>query len=113
MRANAVGHGIFARSDPEGNAGLKRSSRGVINVVVLKDDGLTPTVPAEVAVAVTDPLGRTRELDMPPVTENDKTSYMGNFDVENNQTLRFEIQVSPTGAPAMRTIRFDRRFFVE
>jgi len=92
--------------------GLEPSGRGVLNVVVLRDDtGVPPqTVEAEVSAIVTDLLGHSHPIDMIEVEGNGRTSYFGSFDVDGREQLRFDLSVRPPGEEA-HTIEFQRRFF--
>lgn len=94
---------------------LRPSGRGVLNVVILKDapDQQPPTtVAAGVSATVTDMVGRVRPLDLREISENGRTSYLGTFDVEDGQLLRFDLQVT---VPGVKTTTFDfqRRFSIE
>lgn len=96
--------------------GLRPSGRGVLSVVVIKDqeDPSTPSpVKAEVSAQATDRVGQTRDIEMRPVTSQGLTSYLGTFDVEDRDQLKFRIRVRPEAWDEVRTVEFQRRFFLD
>lgn len=96
--------------------GLRPSGRGVLSVVVIKDqeEPSTPTpVKAEVSAQATDRVGQTRDIEMRPVTSHGLTSYLGTFDVEDRDQLKFRIRVRPDAWDEARTVEFQRRFILD
>lgn len=96
--------------------GLRPSGRGVLSVVVIKDqeDPSTPSpVKAEVSAQATDRVGQTRDIEMRPVTSRGLTSYLGTFDVEDRDQLKFTIRVRPDAWAEARTVEFQRRFILD
>ena len=95
--------------------GLEPSGRGVLNVVVLKKPGaggIPATTSADISANVSGVLRRSEPIRLRRIEEHGRTSYLGTFDVEGRERLRFELQVK---LPGKRTehIEFQGRFFPE
>lgn len=93
--------------------GVSRSDeRRVLNVSVRpQSDPLAPPIPAKVSVIKENLLGQREAVAMREVVENDAVTYLGAFDAEPRQTLRFEIRVQPEGTLAVHTQTFEERFY--
>jgi hypothetical protein len=114
VRWNTTVSGFLPRETIETHT-LRPEGRGVLNVVILKDSAeqqLPVTVTAEVSATVTDMVGRVRPVDLREISENNRTSYLGTFDVEDGQLLRFDLQVTVPGVET-RTFDFQRRFSID
>jgi len=96
---------------------IQRSkARGMLNVSVIKDKaGSTGTpVKAKVSAMASNPLtGHARLIDMREVSEGNAVYYIGDFGVGNRETLNFELQVTPNGAPAPLTAKLSQQFFTD
>lgn len=96
--------------------GLEPRGRGVLSVVVLKDQGDQSTpkpVEAEMSAHATNRLGQRRDIVMRPVTEDGLTSYIGTFAVNDQEQLTFEVRVRPQGWEEPRRVEFQRRFILD
>lgn len=94
---------------------LKPSGRGILNVVVLdrmEGDEPPPTVRADVSVTATNLAEQLRTINMYPVTDDGRTSYIGTFDVHHGDVLDFNIRVRPPDREEPFTVNFERRFFL-
>lgn len=94
---------------------LAPQGRGVLNVVVLQDDDpqkLPETVQADVTVQVRDLLGQVRQIEMREVEENGRFSYLGTFDVDGRDQLRFELTVRREAETPLN-LTFERRFVID
>lgn len=96
--------------------GLRARGRAVLHLVVFnraeQGDGIV-TVPAEIEAEVSNLLGQRRPIEMREITENGMTSYLGAFDAEHDDLLKFDIVVRPAGGTASKRIEFERRFLYE
>lgn len=94
---------------------LQPKGRGVLNVVVLKEEDpqkLPRTVQAEVSARVRDLLGQIRRIEMREVEEHGRFSYLGTFDVDDGDQLRFELTVSRAARTPLE-VTFERRFALD
>jgi len=81
--------------------GIQRSkNRGMLNVSVLKDKAgsIGEPVKAKVEATATNLSGQSREIDMREVMDGGAVYYIGDFRVSNQETLNFDLTVSPSGA---------------
>jgi hypothetical protein len=114
VRWNTTVTGFLPRQTVETH-GLRRSGRGVLNVVVLREAGSGPlpeTVAADVSARVRNLRGQVQRLDMHPIEANDRISYLGTFEVDDRDQLRFELQVHPPGGATVPIV-FERRFLID
>lgn len=114
VRWNTTVTGFLPRQAVETH-GLRPSGRGVLNVVVLREAaaGAPPeTVAADVSARVRNLRGQIQRLDMRPIEANDRISYLGTFEVDDRDQLRFELQVHPPGGATL-PIAFERRFLID
>ncbi len=95
--------------------GITRSKgRGVLNVSVLKKTA-TGTVPVKAAVSATaaNLSAQLRTINLREITEKDSVYYLGEFAVNNEETLKFTLQVTPEGGKEPYTATFEQQFFTE
>jgi len=86
----------------------------VVNITVQKkDDGSYTATPAKVTGTATNLYGKQRNLDMKQVTEQGAIYYLGELPFSNEETLNFNIQVTPKGEKMVHNIRFKQQFFVD
>ncbi|MDZ7750102.1 MAG: DUF4426 domain-containing protein [Gammaproteobacteria bacterium] len=94
---------------------LGSSGRGVLNVVILEptEEGKAgDTVKGDVSVTAYNLASQLRTIDMHPVRINDRTSYIGTFDIHHGDELDFTIHVRPPGMEQPFTVEFERRFLL-
>jgi hypothetical protein len=94
---------------------LRPSGRGVLNVVVLKDsepDQLPETVAADVSAQLRNLRGQIQRLDMRRIEAHGRISYLGTFDVDDGDQLRFELSVHLPGETPL-AIAFEQRFVIQ
>jgi hypothetical protein len=94
--------------------GIQRSNfRGMLNVSVVKDTEETTgsSVPAQVEVQTVELTGQKNRLPMREVKEQDAIYYIGEFAVQDGQTVNFSIEVKPHGAAESFVINMDQQFF--
>ncbi|HTT08395.1 MAG TPA: DUF4426 domain-containing protein [Gammaproteobacteria bacterium] len=95
--------------------GISRSKgKGVLNISVLKKTD-TGTVPVKAAVSATaaNLSAQLRTINLREITERDSVYYIGEFAVNNEETLKFTLQVTPEGGKEPYTATFDQQFFTE
>ncbi|MFG3452450.1 DUF4426 domain-containing protein [Stutzerimonas stutzeri] len=99
----------FLQPDIAAAAGLVRSkTQGVVNVSVLKTG---KPVAAQVSGAVKNLLGQDYPLTFKQLKEGDDAIYyLAQFPFESRETLRFNLNVQPTGAAPI-TFDFTQEFF--
>ena len=96
--------------------GFQRSKyRGLLNVSVIKEaPGTTGTpVPALVQADILTLTGQKSPLVMREIREGDAIYYIGEYPVQNAQTIDFAIEVTPQGSDKSVRIRMDQQFFTE
>jgi Domain of unknown function (DUF4426) len=85
--------------------------RGILNVVVLKQQGDTRvTVPTDITAISINLLGQTEPISMREVIENDHVSYIGSFGFQPLRNLRFVINAKPRGGIEPFALEFEDRF---
>jgi hypothetical protein len=81
----------------------------MLNVSVLKD-GKTP-VEATVTVKTVNLTGQLKNVIMRKIQEQEAIYYIGETPVANQETLIFDISVTPSGATEASNVRFKRQFY--
>ena len=96
--------------------GLQRSKyRGLLNVSVIKEvAGTTGTpVPTQLEADIVLITGQKSPLKMREIREGEAIYYIGEFPVQNAQTIDFALEVKPQGSDKWVRIRMDQQFFTE
>ena len=96
--------------------GFQRSKyRGLLNVAVIREaTGTTGTpVPALVSADIVTETGQKAPIVMREIREGQAIYYIGEFLVQNAQTLDFAIEVKPQGSDKPVQIRMEQEFFTE
>lgn len=96
--------------------GLQRSKfRGLLNVSVIKEvpDTTGTPVPAQLQAEILLLTGQKSPLVMREIREGSAIYYIGEFPVQNGQTIDFAIEVKPQGNDKAVRIRMDQDFFTE
>lgn len=94
--------------------GFQRSPfRGLLNISVIKEEaGTTGTsVPAQVEARILNLTGQTSALAMREIREGEAIYYLGEFPVQNAQTIDFLMEVTPQGRDEALILRMDQQFF--
>jgi hypothetical protein len=113
LQASALRSGMLPAPAAERHGIDVAADRGVLNVVVLKEqDGKQVTVPAEVTAIAINLLRETEPIEMREVKENDHVSYIGSFGFQPLRNLRFVINALPQGAIEPIALEFEDRFVV-
>lgn len=96
--------------------GIQRSKvRGVLNVSVIKEQAGTTGTPtaARVEVQATSLAGRKQRIAMREVKEQDAMYYIGEFPVQDQETLKFMIEATPAGASKAIKAEASQQFFTK
>ena len=93
---------------------IRRSkNRALLNVSVIKDvPGKTgESVTAKVEARAKNLRGQVRDIPMREIKEGDAVYYIGDFLVENQETINFQISVTPNGESSSHTATLEQQFF--
>ena len=94
--------------------GIQRSKqRGVINVTVIKEKPGTTGMPtaARVEVSAASLTGQNLRVPMRELKEQEAVYYIGEFPVQDQETLDFAIEVTPEGTSKGIKARARQQFF--
>jgi len=112
VRANAVSTASLGEAVAR-QYGIERSNGTIMLLVgVRRDDGNgnETALPARVAAVATDLLGKRQQPAMREVRSGEFIDYVGTASVIAPDTLRFDIDITVEGGPAME-LHFNRDFF--
>lgn len=93
---------------------IRRSSnRAMLNISIIKDEPGTIGTPVTARVSVTamNLRGQSRKIPLREIKETDAVYYIGDFLVENQETVNFTIEVTPSGATSASTVSLKQQFF--
>ena len=97
--------------------GLQRSSsRALLNIAVLKEQGGQEPVAARAVVTAgaRNLSGQLKEIDMREINEaNEAIYYIGEFRVNNMEMFDFTVQVTPEGSTVPLEVKFRQQFYTE
>ena len=89
---------------------VRSKNRAMLNVSVLESGTNTP-VTADVAVKTVNLTGQMKNVTMRMIQEQEAIYYIGETPVANQETLIFDISVTPDGEAEATTVRFKRQFY--
>lgn len=89
---------------------LRSKNRAMLNVAILEADTGKP-VTAEVTVKTVNLTGQMKNVVMRKIQEQEAIYYIGETSVANQETLVFDISVTPEGSSEASTVRFKRQFY--
>jgi len=95
---------------------IQRSkNRALLNISVLKKVLGTPgeSVAGIVRATAKNLSGQLRTLEVRKVSDGTAIYYLSTFPVNNEETLDFEIQVTPQGQDAPYVVKFRQQFFTD
>ncbi len=97
---------------------IKRSkNKAMITVAIIKKQPGTTGIPVEGMVSVysTNLSNQLKQIKLRKITEEGGKAiyYIGEFKVNNNETLNFTLSVSPENKKPPTTIKFQKHFFVD
>jgi len=96
--------------------GIQRSKqRGVLNVSVIKEKAGTTGVPtaARVEVSATNQNGQKQHVPMRELKDQEAVYYIGEFPVQDQETLNFAIAVTPEGSAKAIHAKTSQQFFTK
>jgi hypothetical protein len=93
----------------------RSKSRGMLNVSVLREvPGTTgQPVKARVSVHASNLSGQVKTIELREVEDGEAVYYIGDFRVANQETLNFEVAVTPAGTDTRFVARLSHQFFTE
>ena len=89
---------------------VRSKNRAMLNVSVL-EGGTNRPVTAEVAVKTVNLTGQMKNVTMRMIQEQEAIYYIGETPVANQETLIFDISVTPDGEAEASNVRFKRQFY--
>ncbi|NDP40625.1 MAG: DUF4426 domain-containing protein [Rhodoferax sp.] len=94
--------------------GIGRDARrAVLNVVVLKNEvGLDTTVRAQMQAYATNLAGQLKAIDMRPVADSSRISYLGSYGFVHGEVLDFTIKAKPEGSGETLSMTYRERLWV-
>lgn len=106
MRASTVRSDMLAPETARRHGIERSSTRGVLNVTVMKDG---KTLPAAIEAVASNLTGRPRPVALTQTSANGYVSYTGAYDFVHGEVLDFRIRAQPQGgAPALQLEFRDR-----
>ena len=96
--------------------GIQRSKqRGVINVSIIKEKAGTTgqSTAGRVEVSATSQTGQKQRVPMRELKEQESVYYIGEFPVQDQETLDFVIEVTPEGAAKPLHAKTSQQFFTK
>ena len=91
---------------------VRSKNRAMLNVSVIETATGT-SVPATVTVETVNLTGQMKNVIMRKIQEQEAIYYIGETPVANQETLIFDISVTPAGATEASEVRFKRQFFTD
>lgn len=112
LRATALNSEVIPASVAREHGIERAPDRGALNVVVLKKmpDGQSITVPAAITAYQRNLIGQREKIDMRSVTENNRVSYFGTFELSLSNDLYFSVEAKPQDSGDTITLEFEDQF---
>ncbi len=95
---------------------IRRSTnRAMLNVSIIKEVAGTTGEPVTAKVSATgkNTRGQIRNIPLREIKETGAVYYIGDFLVENQETVEFTIEVTPTGESKTHTVTIKQQFFTK
>ena len=89
---------------------VRSKNRAMLNVSVLEESSKRP-VEALVTVKTVNLTGQLKNVTMRMIREQEAIYYIGETPVANQETLVFDISITPDGVDQPSEVRFKRQFF--
>lgn len=106
---NAMPTGMLNAEVADSYGIVRSRNRGLLMLTVMQEG---EPVPARIEAMTRDADDRLQEVDMRELRESSWVSYIGTFPVDDEQALRFEIEVRPDGGDTGPfRVGFRQRFF--
>lgn len=91
---------------------VRSKNRVMLNVAVLNESDSSATS-ANVSVKTQNLTGQLKNVTMREIREQEAIYYIGETPVANQETLIFDISVTPEGKSSASEIRFQRQFYTD
>ena len=92
---------------------IQRSkSRGIVTIAVRNTDKKSASE-ALVRGSVRNPFGQLQELDFTKIIDQQAIYYLATFSFADEQTMSFNVKVSPDGVADTYDVDFNQQFFVD
>lgn len=88
--------------------GIVRSDNRIVTNIAIREKGSNEAVPGEVEGTVTNLLNQMSELAFRQVSEQDAVYYLASHMVDHKDTLRFNLDIRPTGEDEFYSLEFIR-----
>ncbi len=93
--------------------GIPRTrNTAMLSVSILTKDGNQP-VAGDVKVEAVNLTGQLKSVSMRRIDEQDAIYYIGTTNVDNRETLIFDIAVTPDGVAEASAVRYKRQFYTD
>lgn len=95
---------------------IQRSkNRGMLTVSVLKNQPSATGIPvkATIKVIATNLNSQLRSIALHEINEGGAIYYIGDFRISNEETLNFQLEVTPDGSDKSYTAKLSQEFFTE
>ena len=95
---------------------IRRSkNRAMLNVSIIKDKAGTTGTPVtgKVSARAKNLRGQVMDIPMREIKEADAVYYIGDFLVENQETINFQISVTPANETSAHTATLEQQFFTK
>jgi hypothetical protein len=91
---------------------VRSKNRAMLNVSVI-EKGTDSPVTADVNVKTVNLTGQMKNVTMRKIEEQEAIYYIGETPVANQETLIFDITVTPEGVEEASEVRFKRQFYTD
>jgi hypothetical protein len=94
---------------------VRSKYRGMLNVSVIQEvPGTTGrSVSARIEARIRNLLGQTDKLKLREIRDGDAIYYVGEFPIVDRETLRFSLQVTPSGLETPISAELSQQFFID
>lgn len=106
---SAVRSDFFAPQVARRYGFVRSSTRAVLTVSLLRGDKVA--VPGQVTASAEYPSGQPFAIPLDEIREGNAIYYLGEFRIQTPVTLKFHIDVRPTGAQTAGRVSFDQSFY--
>jgi hypothetical protein len=92
----------------------RSKNRAMLNVVVMKtSDGVKKPTTASVTTLTRNLANQVKDMKMREIVEQDAIYYIGDIPVDNEESLIFNIDVTPAGDTSQLSMTYSKQFFTE
>ena len=91
---------------------VRSPNRAMLNVSVLRESD-NKSVEADIGVKAVNLTGQLKNITMRQIDEQEAVYYIGEVSVANQETLVFDLSVTPDGTSRAYDVRFKRQFYTD